>query len=52
MKQPEYTEGSKALENFERGMKALFKVPKPDIVRPKRKAKLPTLRKPKGADKD
>jgi hypothetical protein len=29
MKQPEYIEGPGALENFERGMKALFKVPKP-----------------------
>jgi hypothetical protein len=30
MKQPEYTEGPQ--ESFERGMKALFKVPKADIV--------------------
>ena len=30
MKQPEYIEGPKALENFERGMIALFKVPKGD----------------------
>jgi len=28
MKQPEYTEGSKATENFERGIIALFKVRK------------------------
>jgi hypothetical protein len=28
MKQPEYIEGPEALENFERGMIALFKVPK------------------------
>jgi hypothetical protein len=27
-KKPEYDEGPKALENFERGMKALFQVPK------------------------
>jgi hypothetical protein len=26
MRKPEYTEGSEALENFERGMIALFKV--------------------------
>jgi hypothetical protein len=28
MKQPEYTEGPEALQNFKRGMIALFKVPK------------------------
>ncbi len=28
MKEPEYTEGPKALKNFEEGMKTLFKVPK------------------------
>jgi hypothetical protein len=28
MKKPEYSEGPKALENFERGMEALFQVPK------------------------
>jgi hypothetical protein len=28
MKQPEYIEEPKALENFKQGMKALFKVPK------------------------
>ena len=28
MKQPEYIEGPKATENFEDGMKALFKAPK------------------------
>jgi hypothetical protein len=33
MKQPEYREGPEAQENSERGMKALFKVPKVDIVR-------------------
>ena len=31
MKQPEYIEGRQATENFEEGMKALFKVPK-DLV--------------------
>ena len=31
MKQPEYIEGPKARENFERGMIALFKVPKPAV---------------------
>ena len=32
MKEPEYQEGPKAREDFERGMKALFKVPKADIA--------------------
>lgn len=31
MKAPEYREGPEALENFERGMIALFKVPKKAI---------------------
>jgi hypothetical protein len=31
MKQPEYMEGTEALENFKRGMIALFKVPKKAI---------------------
>jgi len=35
MKTPEYKEGPEARENFERGMKALFKVPKADIVQPR-----------------
>jgi hypothetical protein len=56
MKQPEYTEGPKALENFEEGMKAVFQVPKADIVAPKTKnAKQPkraTSRKPKCSDRD
>jgi hypothetical protein len=30
---PEYIEGRKATENFEEGMKALFKVPKSSIAR-------------------
>jgi hypothetical protein len=53
MKQPEYTEGSKATGNFERGMKALFKAPKVAIVQAKKKKPKPvSLRKPKRADKD
>jgi hypothetical protein len=52
MKQPEYTEGPKALENFERGMTALFKVPKAAIVQAKKRAKAASLRKPKKSDKD
>ena len=54
MKEREYTEGPKALENFERGMKALFKVPKTAVIvqAKKKKEKLSSLRKPKRADRD
>jgi hypothetical protein len=38
MKTPEYDEGPKALENFERGMKALFQVSK-KAVPAKKKAR-------------
>jgi hypothetical protein len=53
MKQPEYIEGPKALENFERGMKALFKVPKTATKKGKQKDK-PTAsqRKRKSSDRD
>ena len=55
MKEPEYIEGPDALENFERGMKAIFQVSKADIVSLKKKnAKQPkaTSREPKNSDKD
>lgn len=52
MKQPEYIEGPKARENFERGMIALFKVPKLAIGERKKGRKLTTKRKSKKADKD
>jgi hypothetical protein len=53
MKQPEYREGPEARENFERGMKALFKVSKADIVQPKKRAKKSaSVRKPKSSDKN
>ena len=53
MKQPEYREGPEATENFERGMKALFNVPKAAIVQAKKKKpKSSSLRKPKRSDKD
>ncbi len=56
MKQPEYTEGTAAQENFEEGMKLLFKVPKGEVEKAeKRKLKASRasrLRKPKRADKD
>ena len=53
MKQPEYIEGPKALENFERGMIALFKVPKTAIGKGRKKGrKMATSRKTKRSDKD
>jgi len=53
MKQREYIEGPKALENFERGMKALFKVPKAAIVLLKKRGNaVSSERKPKKSDKD
>jgi hypothetical protein len=53
MKQCEYVEGPKALENFERGMIALFKVPKTAIGKGrKRGRKMATSRKVKRSDKD
>ena len=53
MKQPEYVEGPGALQNFKRGMEALFKVPKSAVVLTKKKqARKPaTLRKQKPSDK-
>ena len=58
MKQPEYTEGMRAQENFEEGMKSLFNVPKDEVVKAEKKAKKKrasrpsSLRKPKLSDKD
>jgi hypothetical protein len=53
MKQPEYIEGPKARENFERGMIALFKVPKTAIGKARKKGrKLTAPRKKKASDKD
>jgi hypothetical protein len=50
MKQPEYIERAEALENFERGMKAVFQVPKAAIVAPKkRNAKQPSPRPSRNA---
>ncbi len=37
MKQREYTEGPTATENFEEGMKALFTVPKDEVVKAEKK---------------
>jgi hypothetical protein len=57
MKQPQYIEGPKATENFERGMKALFKVPKEKVVeaekeRRKDPSRASARRKPKPSDRD
>ncbi len=54
----EYTEGAKALENFEEGMKAIFKAPKAEVVKAETKQKKKRayrasyLRKPRLSDKD
>jgi hypothetical protein len=54
MKEPEYIEGRKATENFEKGMKALFKVSKAEIEPPKKQTqpKTTSVRKTKRSDKD
>lgn len=53
----EYTEGKRATENFEEGMKALFNVPKDAVEKAEKKAKkkrdrASSQRKPTTADKD
>jgi len=49
----EYVEGAKATENFEEGMKALFKVPKTKVAKAGKKASRPSqTKKPKRADED
>jgi hypothetical protein len=50
---PEYIEGRNATENFEEGMRALFKAPK--VGNPKKKRtqpKIASVRKTKRSDKD
>jgi hypothetical protein len=53
---PEYAEGKKALENFEEGMKTLFKVPKDTVVKAEKRkqkaARASRLRRQKLSDKD
>lgn len=52
VKQPEYTEGPEALENFKRGMIALFKVPKKAVGGGRKKGrKLTAPRKKQRRDK-
>lgn len=58
MKRSEYIEGLEAQENFEEGMKALFKVPKDEVVKVEKRKKrarasrVATQRKPRLSDKD
>jgi hypothetical protein len=58
MKQPEYIEGTRASEKFEEGMKALFKVPKGEVVKAEKRKKRARVsrvlsqRKPRLSDKD
>ena len=53
MKTPECIEGQKARENFERGMIALFKIPKTAIGKGRKKGrKITAPSKKKRPDKD
>jgi hypothetical protein len=56
MKEPDYREGPEAQRNFEEGMKALFKVPKDEVVKAEKKkqkaARTSRLRKRKLSDED
>jgi len=52
MKEPEYIEGPKARENFERGMVALFKVPKEAIGAGRKKGRKLTAPKKRKRGKD
>ncbi len=56
MDKREYVEGKQATENFEEGMKDLFKVPKDAVVKAEKKklkaSRASRLRKPKLSDRD
>jgi len=58
MRQLEYVEGQKAQDNFEEGMKVLFKVPKDAVVKAEKRRKkkkasgAQSVRKPRPSDKD
>jgi hypothetical protein len=53
MKEPEYTEGPNALENFEKAMKTIFTAPKMPTKKGKQKGKPnASQRKPKSSDRD
>ena len=49
-----YVEGPKAQENFESGMKALFRVPKTEVVKREKtkRQRAASVRKTKRSDKD
>ncbi|MGC2448974.1 MAG: hypothetical protein WA477_15105 [Candidatus Sulfotelmatobacter sp.] len=51
MKTPEYSEGTRAQGNFEEGLKALFKVPKAEVVKAERKAKRKRVSRAQGVHK-
>jgi hypothetical protein len=59
MKEQEYIEGHQALNNFEEGMKSLFKVSKDEVVKAEKKqakkrasSRGESARKPRNSDKD
>jgi len=54
MKEQNYIEDQQAIENFEEGMKALFKVSKDEVVKAEKKAqkKRASQRERKISDKD
>ena len=58
MKPYEYAEGQRAVEKFEEGMKALFNVPKDEVVKAEKRRKkskasrAQSVRKPRPSDKD
>lgn len=53
MKPHEYVEGRQATENFEEGMKALFKVPKGSVAKAqKKRKKSASQEKPQKSDSD
>jgi hypothetical protein len=51
MKAPEYQEGPDARENFKRGMRALFQVPKSKVDKAKPQPGKATARKTRGKSK-
>jgi len=53
MKESQYIEGRTATENFEEGMKALFKVPKEKVAKAGKKVPRPSrMKKPKRDDEN
>jgi len=52
MKEPEYIEGPKALENFERLARAVMQAPRPNKRGRQKDKPNASLRKPKSSDKD